>query len=71
MKSARIPILFQDMAWIRCWKISSGIFFLPELERREKRTSLGSGVIIDGSRGLVLTNTHVVEKATTIQCGVE
>jgi Do/DeqQ family serine protease len=40
-------------------------FFSPELERREKRTSLGSGVIIDGSRGLVLTNTHVVEKATT------
>jgi Do/DeqQ family serine protease len=41
-------------------------FFAPELERREKRTSLGSGVIIDGTRGLVLTNTHVVEKATTI-----
>jgi len=41
-------------------------FFSPELERREKRTSLGSGVIIDGTRGLVLTNTHVVEKATTI-----
>jgi Do/DeqQ family serine protease len=41
-------------------------FFSPELERREKRTSLGSGVIIDGVRGLVLTNTHVVEKATTI-----
>jgi Do/DeqQ family serine protease len=42
-------------------------FFSPELERREKRTSLGSGVIIDGTRGLVLTNTHVVEKATTIK----
>ena len=41
-------------------------FFSPELERREKRTSLGSGVIIDGSRGFVLTNTHVIEKATTI-----
>ena len=41
-------------------------FFSPELERREKRTSLGSGVIIDGTRGLVLTNTHVIEKATTI-----
>ena len=41
-------------------------FFSPELERREKRTSLGSGVIIDGTRGFVLTNTHVVEKATTI-----
>ena len=41
-------------------------FFSPEFERREKRTSLGSGVIIDGNRGLVLTNTHVIEKATTI-----
>jgi serine protease Do len=41
-------------------------FFSPELERREQQTSLGSGVIIDGQRGLVLTNSHVVEKATTI-----
>lgn len=41
-------------------------FFSPELQRKEKRTSLGSGVIIDGSHGFVLTNTHVVEKATTI-----
>ena len=41
-------------------------FFSPELERREERTSLGSGVIIDGTRGLVLTNTHVVERASII-----
>lgn len=41
-------------------------FFSPELERRQKRTSLGSGVIIDGSRGLVLTNAHVIDKAATI-----
>ena len=41
-------------------------FFAPELERRERRTSLGSGVIIDGARGLVLTNTHVIEKASAI-----
>jgi len=41
-------------------------FFSPELERREKRTSLGSGVIIDGERGFVLTNNHVIEKATSI-----
>ena len=42
-------------------------FFSPELERREKRTSLGSGVIIDGEHGLVLTNAHVIEKASTIR----
>jgi len=41
-------------------------FFSPEFERREKRTSLGSGVIIDGNRGFVLTNNHVIEKATSI-----
>ena len=41
-------------------------FFSPEMQRREKQTSLGSGVIIDGTRGFVLTNAHVVEKATTI-----
>ncbi len=41
-------------------------FFSPEYNRREKRTSLGSGVIIDGDRGFVLTNAHVIEKATSI-----
>nr|WP_231715807.1 Do family serine endopeptidase [Desulfosarcina widdelii] len=41
-------------------------FFSPEFERREKRTSLGSGVIIDGELGFVLTNNHVIEKATSI-----
>ena len=28
--------------------------------RRQKRVSLGSGVIVDGSRGYVLTNAHVI-----------
>jgi Do/DeqQ family serine protease len=41
-------------------------FYAPDFERRQKRTSLGSGVIIDGRRGLVLTNAHVIEKATRI-----
>ena len=31
-----------------------------------KRSSLGSGVIIDGSRGYVLTNTHVIAKSGAI-----
>lgn len=46
-------------------------FFSPEMERRQRRTSLGSGVIIDGDLGLVLTNTHVVERATRITVTLE
>ncbi|MBW2540361.1 MAG: Do family serine endopeptidase [Deltaproteobacteria bacterium] len=41
-------------------------FFEPGFERRYKRTSLGSGVIIDGKRGLILTNEHVIVKTGTI-----
>ncbi|SDF10210.1 trypsin-like peptidase domain-containing protein [Desulfovibrio legallii] len=43
-----------------------GIPGLPGFEefggapRRQKRVSLGSGVIVDGARGLVLTNAHVI-----------
>ncbi|EIC23354.1 trypsin-like peptidase domain-containing protein [Thiorhodovibrio frisius] len=32
----------------------------------EKRGSVGSGFLIDGRRGLVLTNAHVIENATDI-----
>lgn len=41
-------------------------FLNPGTNRPEKRSSLGSGVIIDGQRGLILTNAHVVEKTATI-----
>ncbi|MGB2927823.1 MAG: Do family serine endopeptidase [Desulfobacterales bacterium] len=41
-------------------------FFDPGFERRYKRTSLGSGVIIDGKRGFILTNKHVILKSKTI-----
>ncbi len=41
-------------------------FFDPGYERRHKRTSLGSGVIIDGKRGFILTNEHVIEKTGKI-----
>jgi Do/DeqQ family serine protease len=42
-------------------------FFEQPLERQEKRSqSLGSGVIVDASRGYVLTNHHVIEKAVEI-----
>jgi len=42
-------------------------FFENGKPQREKRTSLGSGVIIDGQRGLVLTNAHVIERAGAIK----
>ncbi len=32
----------------------------------QKRVSLGSGVIIDGARGFILTNAHVLEKTATV-----
>ena len=41
-------------------------FFEPGLERQYKKTSLGSGVIIDGERGFILTNAHVIAKAGKI-----
>ena len=41
--------------------------FFPDLFTREyKRTSLGSGVIIDGEKGHIVTNHHVVSGATEI-----
>ena len=42
-------------------------FFDPRFDRQYKSTSLGSGVIIDGKRGFVLTNAHVIERAGTIK----
>ena len=41
-------------------------FFDPGFGSQYKRTSLGSGVIIDGRRGYILTNAHVVEKTGTV-----
>ena len=41
-------------------------FFDPGFEQQYKRTSLGSGVIIDGKRGFILTNEHVIKKTGTI-----
>jgi Do/DeqQ family serine protease len=42
-------------------------FFDPRFERRQEHTSLGSGVIIDGKKGLILTNAHVIQKTGTIK----
>lgn len=45
--------------------------FDPGFERRYKRSSLGSGVIIDGKRGFILTNQHVILKSKTITVGLK
>jgi serine protease Do/serine protease DegQ len=42
-------------------------FQMPRQSRQEQRNSLGSGVIIDSQRGLVLTNNHVIDKADKIK----
>ena len=36
-------------------------FFDPRFDSKRTYTSLGSGVIIDGKKGLILTNAHVIE----------
>lgn len=42
-------------------------FDLPnQPPRQQQRNSLGSGVIIDSSQGLVVTNNHVIDKADKI-----
>ena len=46
-------------------------FYDPRFERRQQQTSLGSGVIIDGTKGLILTNAHVIQKTGTIKVILE
>jgi Do/DeqQ family serine protease len=46
-------------------------FYDPRFERRQKRTSLGSGVIIDGDKGLILTNAHVIQETGTIKVNLQ
>jgi len=42
-------------------------FFDPGYEQKYNRTSLGSGVIIDGAKGYILTNAHVISKTGKIR----
>ena len=42
-------------------------FFDPRFEGRQESTSLGSGVIIDGQRGFILTNAHVIVRSGKIK----
>ncbi len=41
-------------------------FNLPEVQREQETSSLGSGVIVDASNGYILTNNHVIEDAIEI-----
>ena len=61
-----MQIHFTDLAWILSFESFFRDFFDPGFEQRYKRTSLGSGVIIDGKRGFILTNKHVIVKSSTI-----
>ena len=42
-------------------------FFEPRYRRKFKGTSLGSGVIVDGKRGYILTNEHVIARSAEIK----
>ncbi|MEE9397845.1 MAG: DegQ family serine endoprotease [Methylococcales bacterium] len=41
-------------------------FQIPQQQRKRHSQSLGSGVIIDASKGYLLTNNHVIDKADEI-----
>lgn len=41
-------------------------FDIPQQQRQRQSNSLGSGIIVDAGRGLVLTNHHVIAKADEI-----
>jgi Do/DeqQ family serine protease len=43
------------------------MFGIPDEAVRRETQSAGSGVIVDAERGTVLTNNHVIEKATQIE----
>lgn len=43
------------------------LFGLPNVPQERIRQSLGSGVIVDAARGLILTNNHVISGADEVQ----
>jgi len=42
------------------------LFGMPGMPQQRMEQSLGSGVIVDAERGLVLTNNHVIENAESV-----
>jgi len=61
------PSPFSGFGWNPFFEEFFRDFYDPRFERRQEQTSLGSGVIIDGSKGLILTNAHVIQKTGTIK----
>jgi serine protease DegQ len=45
-------------------------FDIPKERQQRKSNSLGSGIVVDAKRGLVLTNHHVIAKASGIGVGM-
>lgn len=43
------------------------LFGLPNVPQERIKQALGSGVIVDAARGLILTNNHVIEGADDVQ----
>ncbi len=57
----RVRSPFADDAFFRQF------FGLPDVPQERIRQSLGSGVIIDAAKGLILTNNHVIAGADDVQ----
>ena len=46
-------------------------FDFPDRPRKRRTQSLGSGVIIDAGKGIVVTNTHVIDRAEKINVALQ
>jgi S1-C subfamily serine protease len=46
-------------------------FGVPDAAALQPTVAAGSGVIVDGKRGLVVTNFHVVQNATAVEVGLK
>jgi S1-C subfamily serine protease len=46
-------------------------FGVPDAAALQPTVAAGSGVIVDGKRGLVITNFHVVQKAQAVEVGLK
>lgn len=59
--------LVQSLAQGVCGLARTAAFGIPDEAIRRETRAAGSGVIVDAAKGFVLTNNHVVAKATQIE----